>query len=61
LHFWNSEKANRRSAQKDRAMKNLITRTKLIAVLAITTLFVVIGVLNLRDRLSAPAIADDGV
>ncbi|HWN98486.1 MAG TPA: ATP-binding protein [Blastocatellia bacterium] len=42
-------------------MKNLITRTKLIVVLSITTLFVIIGVLNLRDRLSAPAIADDGV
>ncbi len=38
-----------------------MTSTKLIAVLAITALFVVIGVLNLRDRLSAPAIADDGV
>ncbi|MEK6299311.1 MAG: ATP-binding protein [Acidobacteriota bacterium] len=42
-------------------MKNLMTRTKLVAVLAIGAVFVVIGVLNLRDRLSAPAIADDGV
>jgi len=42
-------------------MKDLMTRTKLIAVLAIGVLFVVIGVLNLRDRLSAPAIPDDGV
>lgn len=42
-------------------MKDLMTRTKLVAVLGITVLFVVIGVLNLRDRLSAPAIADDGV
>jgi PAS domain S-box-containing protein len=38
-----------------------MTSTKLIAALAITVVFVVIGVLNLRDRLSAPAIADDGV
>ena len=38
-----------------------MTRTKLVAVLAICGMFVVIGVLNLRDRLSAPAIADDGV
>jgi two-component system NtrC family sensor kinase len=42
-------------------MKDLMTRTKLVAVLGITVLLVVIGVLNLRDRLSAPAIADDGV
>jgi PAS domain S-box-containing protein len=42
-------------------LKNLITSTKLVAVLAISGLFVVIGVLNLRDRLNAPAIADDGV
>ncbi|HSO74153.1 MAG TPA: ATP-binding protein [Blastocatellia bacterium] len=38
-----------------------MTSTKLIAVLAISALIVVIGVLNLRDRLNAPAIADDGV
>lgn len=42
-------------------MKDLMTRTKLVAVLAIGVVFVVIGVLNLRDRLSAPAVADDGV
>jgi len=42
-------------------MKELMTRTKLIAVLAIGAIFLVIGVLNLRDRLSAPDIADDGV
>jgi two-component system, NtrC family, sensor kinase len=42
-------------------MKELMTRTKLVAVLAIGFVFLVIGVLNLRDRLSAPAIADDGV
>ena len=38
-----------------------MTKTKLVAVLAIGVVFVVIGVLNLRDRLSAPAVADDGV
>src|SRR6185295_9132798 len=42
-------------------MKDVMTRTKLVAVLAIGVVFVVIGVLNLRDRLSAPAVADDGV
>jgi two-component system, NtrC family, sensor kinase len=42
-------------------MRSLIGRTKLIAVLAITIVLVVIGVLNLRDRLSSPPIPDDGV
>ncbi|MFP5264298.1 MAG: ATP-binding protein [Blastocatellia bacterium] len=38
-----------------------MTRTKLIAVLMITALLVVIGVLNLRDRLSPTPIASDGI
>lgn len=42
-------------------MKLLMSTTKLVAVLAITVAFVVIGVLNLRDRLSLPPVADDGV
>jgi PAS domain S-box-containing protein len=36
-------------------------RTKLFAVLLLTAALVVLGALNLRDRLSAPAVADDGV
>src|SRR5215470_10843321 len=39
----------------------IMSRAKLIAVLAITSLLVVLGILNLRDRLSAKAIADDGI
>jgi PAS domain S-box-containing protein len=42
-------------------MRDLASKTKLIAVLAITALLVVIGVLNLRDRLRASPVADDGV
>jgi len=42
-------------------MKVLMSTTKLIAVLAITVGLVVIGVLNLRDRLSLPPVPDDGV
>jgi two-component system NtrC family sensor kinase len=42
-------------------MRELMTRTKLIAVLMITALLVVIGVLNLRDRLSPTPIASDGI
>jgi PAS domain S-box-containing protein len=42
-------------------MRELMTRTKLIAVLVITTVLVVIGVLNLRDRLSPVPIPSDGV
>src|SRR6185295_11556213 len=44
-----------------RGMKNLMSTTKLVAILAITIGLVVIGILNLRDRLSLPAVADDGV
>ena len=40
-------------------MKELTSTTKLVAVLAITVGLVVIGILNLRDRLSTPAVADD--
>jgi PAS domain S-box-containing protein len=42
-------------------MNQLLEKLKLIAVLAATFLLVALGVFNLRDRLSAPAIADDGV
>ena len=42
-------------------MKNLMSTTKLVAALAITIGLVVIGILNLRDRLSLPPVADDGV
>ncbi|HET9532552.1 MAG TPA: ATP-binding protein, partial [Blastocatellia bacterium] len=42
-------------------MKDLASKTKLIAMLAITALLVVIGVLNLRDRLRAKPVPDDGV
>jgi two-component system, NtrC family, sensor kinase len=42
-------------------MRELMTRTKLIAVLAITAVLVVIGILNLRDRLSPTPIPSDGV
>jgi hypothetical protein len=42
-------------------MKDLTTKLKLIAVLAITAALVVAGVLNLRDRLSATPVADDRI
>ncbi len=42
-------------------MKELMSKSKLVAVLAITVALVVIGILNLRDRLSVPPVADDGV
>ena len=42
-------------------MKESMSTTKLIAILAITVVLVVIGVLNLRDRLSLPPVADDGI
>jgi PAS domain S-box-containing protein len=42
-------------------MKEWMTRTKLIAVLAITALLVVIGILNLRDRLGPNSVPTDGV
>ncbi|HSE97364.1 MAG TPA: hypothetical protein VLD57_03775, partial [Blastocatellia bacterium] len=42
-------------------MRDLASRTKLIAVLAITALLVVLGILNLRDRLRATPLADDGI
>ncbi len=42
-------------------MKEVMAKTKLIAVLAITVVIVVIGVLNLRDRLSPDPIPSDGV
>ena len=42
-------------------MKELTSTTKLVAVLAITVALVVIGILNLRDRLSLPPVAEDGI
>lgn len=42
-------------------MKELMNKTKLIAVLAITASLVVIAVLNLRDRLSPRPIPYDGI
>jgi two-component system, NtrC family, sensor kinase len=42
-------------------MRELMTRTKLITVLAITAVLIVIGILNLRDRLSPTPIPSDGV
>ena len=42
-------------------MKEAMARTKLVATLAITALLVVIGVLNLRDRLGAPRVGSDGI
>lgn len=42
-------------------MKGRMSTTKLVAILAITVALVVIGILNLRDRLSLPPVADDGI
>ena len=42
-------------------MKEFASTIKLVAVLAITIALVVIGILNLRDRLSLPPVADDGI
>src|SRR5918911_2391023 len=42
-------------------MKELLTRTKLIAVLAVTVLLVALGVLNLRDRLGPNTVPTDGI
>jgi two-component system NtrC family sensor kinase len=48
-------------ARGARAMTDLLGKTKLIVVLMLTAGLLVLGAFNLRDRLSAPAIADDGV
>jgi two-component system, NtrC family, sensor kinase len=42
-------------------MKELLTRTKLIAMLVVTALLVVLGVLNLRDRLGPNSVPTDGI
>jgi PAS domain S-box-containing protein len=42
-------------------MKEWMARTKLIAALAITALLVIIGILNLRDRLGPNAVPTDGI
>jgi PAS domain S-box-containing protein len=42
-------------------MREPASTTKLIVILAITVALLVLGILNLRDRLSLPAVADDGI
>jgi PAS domain S-box-containing protein len=42
-------------------MRDLASKTKLIAALAVLTLLVVVGIFNLRDRLSAKPIPEDGI
>ena len=42
-------------------MKEFASTIKLVAVLAITIALVVIGILNLRDRLGLPPVAADGI
>jgi PAS domain S-box-containing protein len=42
-------------------MRERMSTTKLVATLAITVALFVLGILNLRDQLSRPSIADDGV
>ena len=42
-------------------MRDRMSTAKHIAILAITVGLVVIGILNLRDRLSLPPVADDGI
>lgn len=42
-------------------MKNLLNKAKLIVLVAMTVGLVVLGILNLRDRLGARPVADDGV
>lgn len=42
-------------------MRESMSTIKLVAILAVTVALVVIGVLNLRDRLSLPPVADDGI
>lgn len=42
-------------------MREPASTTKLIVILAVTVALLVLGILNLRDRLSLPAVADDGI
>src|SRR5215471_8990314 len=42
-------------------MRDRMSTAKHVAILAVTVGLVVIGVLNLRDRLSLPPVADDGI
>jgi PAS domain S-box-containing protein len=42
-------------------MREPASTTKLIVILAITVALFVLGILNLRDRLRLPAVADDGI
>jgi PAS domain S-box-containing protein len=48
-------------ARKGFEMREPMSTAKLIAILAITVALFVMGILNLRDRLSLPPVADDGV
>src|SRR5262249_60013046 len=42
-------------------MRDLASKTKLIAALAVVTLLVIVGIFNLRDRLSVKPIPEDGI
>src|SRR5262249_55587269 len=42
-------------------MRNLASKTKLIAALAVVTFLVVVGIFNLRDRLGARPVPDEGI
>ena len=42
-------------------MREPMSTIKLVAILAITVALFVLGILNLRDRLNIPAVADDGI
>ena len=42
-------------------MRERMSTTKLIAILAVTIALFILGILNLRDRLKLPAVADDGI
>jgi len=42
-------------------MRERMSTTKLVAILAVTVGLFVLGILNLRDRLKFPAVADDGI
>jgi hypothetical protein len=49
------------SVLRQAGMRDLASKTKLIAALAVVVLLVVVGVFNLRDRLSIKTIPDDGI
>ena len=49
------------SVLRQAGMRDLASKTKLIAALAVVVLLVVVGIFNLRDRLSIKTIPDDGI